>query len=305
MQFLKTLMAKLFFQSPGGKRCRVPLFGVRAVGKSYFSYTLAHFLAREELGHVDGDGMRAMDTIIQRMLQRKPLDATMGNHDYNLHIHGVRYDDYMKVIQESAGQAAGLENFIEAVDHEDEDPERKVAANLILSTNDMSGSEFSLAMEQLSEPNATLGGEPMTAKFIEILHGCDGCVAVIDMVRNETITDNNREQVFRLALAEQVVPIIRGIELAILQRNTENRLFPLFLVFPKADLHRLSRRDLYEMMEDVLALLLARLRDKVQLRIHTIVNLGFAQSDRDDSYFGDQEGVGFFLADLVAFTRKF
>jgi len=201
---------------------RVPLFGIQAVGKTYFNYSFAHFLSVNKLGRVEEEeGMRALDQVIPHMLQGKPLDATVGNRDIDLRITGVFNDDYMRVIEDIAGQDAGLREFFEPGEGE-VDEDRILKANVLLSTNDMSGAEFRAAMHMLNEPNINFAGEPLTRKFMDVIDGCDGCAAVIDLVRNHSAEDFSRDRnILRTALAEQVVPLIRGITTSVSRMSTE------------------------------------------------------------------------------------
>ncbi len=284
---------------------RVPIFGIQAVGKSYFIFSIAYFVSHKRLGKVIGEGADFINRVIPFMLERKPLDATTGNRDIELLISQIFYSDFMRVTDELAREKAGLNPY----QHDPSllsglEPDAMTPSNLFLSTNDLSGLEFKNAMLALSEPNMRFHDDPLTKKFMGVVERCDGIVAIVDLVRRHTRENFvfGRDQI-RKALAEQVLPLIRGIELAIERGNYENRVFPLFLVFTKKDVHCQSREVLDAMVREIFAIMLARLEDKVKLRIHAVTNMGFGE-DTDSLLNKDSEGIGMILADLHHWVEK-
>lgn len=159
-------------------------------------------------------------------------------------------------------------------------------------------------MAQLSEPTMELGGDPMTQKFIQVVRDGNGSVMVIDLVRENLTAEEyqtNRERYIRQAFAEQLVPLARGIELALRnQRDLDNR-YPLFLIFPKRDIHGLNSYQLNDLALRMFAMTFARLEEKVSIHIHSIQNMGFEQDENGDPIVS--RGLGQFLADVYSVFR--
>lgn len=237
---------------------RIPIFGIQAAGKSYFAFSLAQFLSHHRMGNVVGEGSDVVTRVLPFLLKGQPLDATVGNRDIDLMVEHISIKDYERVVQDFAQQKYSQSPLADESFLAEDTTGDLLPCKLLFSTNDLSGAEFVAAMQQLSEPNIHFAGEPLTKNFVKIIDQCDAAIAIIDLVRHRVGGQvRNRREMIKQALAEQVIPLIRGIELSVRHRNTVNRVFPLFLVFTKRDEHQLSREKLYEMVDEVFAIMMA------------------------------------------------
>ncbi len=281
----------------------IPIFGIQGAGKSYFIMSMGYFISYRNLGRVVGESADYIMQFIPVMLRGERLDATPGYRDLDLKVDRVYQSDHdtlYDALDQYDALVLGLRRE-EKISEEDVGSETR-PANYLLSTNDLSGTQFKDAMERLSEPSAKLGGDAQTQRFLEVLEGGDGAIVVVDIVRREMSPEQfafDRNNIIRRALAEQVVPLVRGIQLSLLRGNRRNKIFPLFLVFPKRDIHQLSRQQLKTIINEVFALLLANLDERVVIRIHSVQNLGFGVDT--ESYLALErktEGIGLFIADV-------
>jgi hypothetical protein len=146
---------------------------------------------------------------------------------------------------------------------------------------------------------------------VRIVRDCDGVIAVIDLVRGIISTEEfgeRRLKIIRKALAEQLSPFIRALELSIRNSKKKNKKFPLFLLFTKSDIHQLSRQELSELFKEVFAITLAqleRLNLKVIVRIHTVQSMGFGNNSPNSELLEKStSGYGGMLADLYFWQNK-
>lgn len=291
---------------------KIPIFGVQAAGKTYFIHSLAYFISRRGLGSVVGDHSRDyMYRLKPALLRGEPLDATSGFRDIELQIDQVYFQDFEEVMTETHLRQYLPESFQdedEDVPEEEEKGSETVSCNLVLSTNDLSGLQFTQAMMRLSEPSANLGGDARTKPFLKVLNACQGAIAVIDIVRKNITAEEfkqDRKELIRQNLAEQVIPLLRGVELALRNRKNSKQIFPLFLIFTKRDVHQLDRQELTEIVWEIFPILLARYKNQIWVRIHSVQNIGFGQNMDPDAYLqSHSQGLGMFLADLNYSFKK-
>lgn len=299
---------------------RIPVFGIQGVGKSYFILSVAYFISKRNLGRVVGEGADYVTRFIPVMMLGERLDATPGYRDINLavdHVYRANYEQvnghargfaewqtpYMTPLSDLPGPDESEKNYGE----QDKDSEL-IPCDFLIATNDLSGTQFKDATERLAEPTSQLGGDPQTRRFLQVLEAGEGAIVVVDVVRgemtHEEFTRDPRKHI-RRALAEQVVPLARGIQLSIMKGNKRNKVFPLFLVFTKRDIHQLSRDTLEQIVNEVFAILLANLEEHVKVRIHSVQNIGFGVDPESVlDMEGQTEGIGFFLADLYHWINQ-
>lgn len=300
---------------------RIPVFGIHGVGKSYFILSVAYFISKRGLGKVVGESADYVEGFIPVMMRGERLDATQGYRDIDLEVSRIYRANYEQV---SGTQHGGdgvwqppymtpLTDAPEAQEPEEHYGEQDKDGDLIhcdflLSTNDLSGTQFKDAVGRMAEPTSKLGGDPQTRRFLEVLEEGEGAIIIVDVVRREMTTEEfTRDTVryIRSALAEQVMPLARGIQLSILKRSRRNKVFPLFLVFTKRDIHQLSCDRLEQIVKEVFAILLANLEEHVKVRIHSVQNIGFGIDPESVLEMeGQTEGVGFFLADLYFWINQ-
>lgn len=299
---------------------RIPVFGIQGVGKSYFILSVAYFISKRSLGKVVGEAADYVMRFVPVMMRGERLDATPGYRDIDLEINHIYRANYEQLDGHSPGSFAWQPPYMTPLSDAPEQPEpdeqygeqdtagELIPCDFLISTNDLSGTQFNDAMERLSEPTSRLGGDPQTQRFLQVLEAGEGAIIVVDVVRREMTTEefarDDRKHI-RNALAEQVVPLARGIQLSIMKGNKRNKVFPLFLVFTKRDIHQISRARLDQIVKEVFAILLANLEEHVKVRVHSVQNIGFGiDPDSVLDMEGQTEGIGFFLADLYFWINQ-
>ena len=302
----KGILAKILYRlGLIPKSLNLPLFGIKGAGKSYFLLSLGMFISRRKLGKPENLSDDLLNSYWAEILSGNPISITQGKWDVDLLITQVYSSDHKITLERQTSFEAGVLSPDQYDDQEqfllDAD---RLSTRIFLRTNDLSGKEFTTAMAQLSEPTMELGGDPMTQKFIQVVRDGNGSVMVIDLVRENLTAEEyqtNRERYIRQAFAEQLVPLARGIELALRnQRDLDNR-YPLFLIFPKRDIHGLNSYQLNDLALRMFAMTFARLEEKVSIHIHSIQNMGFEQDENGDPIVS--RGLGQFLADVYSVFR--
>ena len=302
----KGILAKILYRlGLIPKSLNLPLFGIKGAGKSYFLLSLGMFISRRKLGKPENLSDDLLNSYWAEILSGNPISITQGKWDVDLLITQVYSSDHKITLERQTSFEAGVLSPDQYDDQEqfllDAD---RLSTRIFLRTNDLSGQEFTTAMAQLSEPTMELGGDPMTQKFIQVVRDGNGSVMVIDLVRENLTAEEyqtNRERYIRQAFAEQLVPLARGIELALQnQRDLDNR-YPLFLIFPKRDIHGLNSYQLNDLALSMFAMTFARLEEKVSIHIHSIQNMGFEQDENGDPIVS--RGLGQFLADVYSVFR--
>jgi hypothetical protein len=298
---------------------RIPVFGIQGVGKSYFILSVAYFISKRSLGKVIGASADYVTNLLPVMMLGERLDATPGYRDIDLEVNHIYRANYEQLDGAASGDAewrpskSFLDDASESGQTQEQYGEQGQDSELIpcefmISTNDLSGTQFKDAVGRLAEPTARLGGDPQTQRFLQVLEAGEGAIIVVDVVRQEMTTDEFTQEArrhIRRALAEQVVPLARGIQLSIMKGSKRNKVFPLFLVFTKRDIHQLSRAELEKIVKEVFAILLANLEAHVKVRVHSVQNIGFGVDPESVLEMeGQTEGIGFFLADLYFWINQ-
>lgn len=303
----------------------IPVIGIHAAGKSYFLTSLGYFISRRELGWVVGETADYIQQFVKVMIEGGRLDATTGYREITLQVTQIYQEDYDQICREvpEAVSTFGERVWVRpqsvteppAAYRQDAVVEQQrggvtIACDFLLSTYDLSGTQFKDAMEGLSEPSRNQGGDPQTLQFINALQNGEGVIVIVDVARRILSGEEfERERVkhIRAALAEQVVPLVKGIQLTITKRKLTNKVFPLFLVFTKRDIHQLSREQLDAIVKDVFAILIAGLERQIEIRIHSVQSMGFeVDVDSTDELRLESQsaGLGLFLADLYFWIRE-
>ncbi len=288
------------------KSLNIPLFGVKGAGKSYFLLSLGMFISSRKLGKPEGLTEDLLNGYWADILKGNLISITQGKWDVDLLVKHVYSSDHKITVQRQSYFQAGITNSDPYLD-DDEQPTSdldKLPTRIFLRTNDISGQEFTAAMEQLSEPTRELGGDPMTQKFIQVVRDGNGSVMVVDLVRGNLTAEKyqqDRDKYIRAAFGEQLVPLARGLELALRNQRDPKSRYPLFLVFPKRDIHGLNSKELNDLAQRMFAMTFARLEEKVSIHIHSVQNMGFEQDENGDLKFS--RGLGQFLADVYSVFR--
>jgi hypothetical protein len=300
------LLGKILYLLPWiNKPLNIPLFGVKGAGKSYFVFSLNMFLSMRKMGNAEGTAKDYLNKSWGTILQEELLPITQGNWDIDLVVKEVYNTDHTTILSRQADFEAGVTGETDSDSYFDDDEEQslqetqKISTRFFLRTNDLSGQEFISAMKQLSEPTSELGDDPITKKFIQVVQDGDGCSMVVDLVRRTLTAEQykkDRDKYIREAFAEQLVPLARGLELALRNQRDPKSRYPVFLVFPKRDIHGLNSREISNLASRMFAMTFASLEAKVSIHIHSVQNMGFQKDKNGDPTFS--RGLGLFLASV-------
>jgi hypothetical protein len=286
------------------KSLNLPLFGVKGAGKSYFLLSLGMFISlpTRRLGKPENLTDDILNQYWTEVLSGNLISITQSKWDVDLLIKKVYSTDHEIVVRRQACFQIGVSDSDHFDDQEQPElDENKLSTRIFLRTNDLSGQDFCTAMTKLREPTMELGGDLITKKFIQVVRDGDGSVVIIDIVRENLTVDQYRKErtkYIRQAFVEQLVPVARGIELALMNQRKRNKRYPLFLVFPKRDIHGLNAKELNELAQRMFAMTFARLEDKVSIHIHSIQNMGFEKDKNGNPTVS--RGLGQFLADVYS-----
>lgn len=286
------------------KNLNIPLFGVKGSGKSYFVLSLNMFLSLRKMGYAKGITKDYLNVAWAEILKGVVISITQGYWDVDLVVNEVYSIDHGTILQRQASFEAGVTGVTDLDSYLDDEEQSlleagKISTRFFLRTNDLSGQEFTSAMKQLSEPTSELGDDPITKKFIQVVRDGDGCSMVVDLVRQNLTAEQykkDRDKYIREAFAEQLVPLARGLELALRNQRDPKRRYPVFLVFPKRDIHGLNSREISDLASRMFAMTFASLEAKVSIHIHSVQNMGFQKDKNGDKTFS--RGLGLFLASV-------
>ena len=150
-------------------------------------------------------------------------------------------------------------------------------------------------------------GHPTVRRFFSFAQGADGLFVGVDLARRIrtreeflALSDGERERHIRASLAEQVVPLCRGVETAV-QINPPMRGRPVFFVFTKCDIHRVPMEEARLLLRSSCSILYNRLRYQgLECREHAVAYSGSARREDGSLCFGI-EGVQELLADIALF----
>ena len=173
--------------------------------------------------------------------------------------------------------------------------------DLVLSSEDIPGVDFRVLVDELRKnPNLSAWkagkSRAILNKFNQLLSSCDGFIFIVDLVRDndpELFTSGSRDFIWT-AFADQIKPIMTGILIAT-RMNPEMAHKPIFFVFSKPDLHRLTPDEVKEHFERGMAIPLAQLRGELMNVRH--YNVQCAGWEMDSAL--DDLGVDLLLSDLV------
>ncbi|MBS7251378.1 MAG: hypothetical protein KIH08_12450, partial [Candidatus Freyarchaeota archaeon] len=138
----------------GRRKRKIPVIGIRQVGKSYFFFTLAHIVS--ELGWGEVDNVDYFHDMFQYILNGLPIPPTMERTPINL--------------------------FVDKVDI----GESSIPCNFYIYTEDFGGAEFEELMRSLAKGElSTIRPEQkdLLDAFINLFRNADGIIIMIDVVR--------------------------------------------------------------------------------------------------------------------------
>ena len=242
----------------GRSERKLPLVGVDVAGKTYFLVSLGYYVSRKGWGRVAGEeGSVYVDDLMPHVLRREPIPPTAGNYPVKIEVDTV---DYM------GNDGSPME----------------YDANLTISTQDFSGGEFEAAMEQLTV-GAGFEGSAAEA-FREVYAGADGLVVVVDLVRgaDPDTFENDRSDLVRSALSEQVVPLAKALEAMLTGDGLDGK--PIYFVFTKADVHGMESYEIDEQFDRAMSILLGRLENHgCEIRKYAVSAVGWAGEDETEA----------------------
>ncbi len=261
-------MFKNFFKlKPKNK---LPIIGIEGSGKTCFAWGLGHFLAEKVWGGTTDATRDYFLKITPNMLRNEPIPATYGK------------------------QSLGF----------------RIGSRLTVSTYDISGEDFRQAMNVFSSPTANPKSDKSVKQFLALVENSIGLIVVVDLARRITnreafeklSKDQQREHILE-ALAEQVVPLCRGVEHTIkVNENMGKKM--LFFIFTKTDIHRQLIKPGKNILTTAYAPLFFHLQDKrISHKEYSVAYTGCRMSPEGTVEYGIK-GIGNFILDLHQLGSK-
>lgn len=245
---------------------KLPLLGVRGAGKTYFLLSLGYLVSEKGWGQVVGqEGSVYLEELLPYVFDERPIPPTRGNYP--------------------------VEIEVDTVDFYGPDGHLEYDCEFVVSTEDFSGGEFENAMSAVE----TGGGfdQGPAAKFRDLYAAVDGLVVVVDLVQGAdpgAFRDGREDQVVD-ALSNQVVPLAKGLEMALANSEMEGK--PIYFVFSKADVHGMDVVEIEEHFRRVMAIPLARLENRgCEIQKYSVSAVGWADPD-DASPVSKLEDLGY------------
>ena len=276
---------------------KVPVLGVGASGKTTFAWGLGRTLVDREWGHSADESAGYFLKIDAALLNNRNPEATSGQTPLVFLCEKCAFADGTPELSRivsllgsrDGGGAAGS------------DPPVRYAGDLgeydsftwsfrrpmRISTYDMSGSQFENCMRVFDTASANPESDPEVRRFMDIVRGSDGLIVIVDLARRITsrqaftaLRAEERERHLLGALAEQVMPLCRGVARA-LAANPNMAGKPIIFAYTKHDIHCLSDEQVRRMLETAYAPLFASLRRRNVLVEHCC--LAYEGVHRDES----------------------
>jgi hypothetical protein len=251
-------------------RRKIPILGVEGAGKSSLILTLGQYISLKRLGRVSIDSAQVFGEYVSHVAAGRPLPATMRHEPVALEIERIP-------------EGEGLRDV-----------------DLVLTTEDIPGQDFRMLVDELHRSplppsrNGKSGG--LLQRFADLLSASHGFIFVVDLVRTQTpeqFATNRHQNVFH-AYADQVEPIMTSMLLASrLNANLAGK--PIFFIFGKRDLHRLTPEEIAADFERAMAIPLQQLRGMlVNVRQYHVQCAGWAFDSALDNL-----GIDLMLSDLA------
>jgi len=230
----------------------IPIIGVRNAGKTYFIVSLGHLISKEGWGEVlTYDYFHQLEPYV---LAQQPIPPTVGYHPVRVRVDYVEYQN------------------------------KRFNARIVLSTGDISGIEFEQAMQEVktfkfSKKSDLKNAPPTLGKLYRLLLNSDGLIVLIDITKYLSEVTHIADAVFR-AFSYQIEPISTALEMVI--NFGEFSLKPLFFVFSKQDIHKLTVNNIRRYFQNAWAILLRRLeRRLVNIKLYTVSAVGWSDNPEE------------------------
>ena len=141
-----------------------------------------------------------------------------------------------------------------------------IGSRVKISTYDISGEDFRQTMEIFSSSVANPKGEKSVRQFLNLIENSVGLIVVVDLARRITSREAfnslpNQPQHILDALAEQVVPLCRGVEYT-MRVNKHMGDKTLTFIFTKTDIHGQSSEKVKTILTTAYAPLFSHLTDE-------------------------------------------
>ena len=247
---------------------KVPILGIEACGKTTFAWGIGRTLIKNNWG-----SPRERDYWLQidpQMLNNQPLDATLGQKALSFDFKRCTFALDSPEWRELAGlyHSPSEQRTSRVADLDENQGLVTFRTDLLLSTHDISGGDFNSCMQKLSRPASHPESDPDVRRFMNLLRASDGLIVVMDLARRiltreefQALPDQQRKEHILQALAEQVLPLCRGLEMAMrVNSNMEGK--PVIFAYTKSDIHGLSEDYVQRNLLTAYPMLIQALRER-------------------------------------------
>lgn len=252
------------------ERYYVPIIGNPGVGKTSFIVSMGKLVSDVGWGFPCGSPREVayFYEVLSLVSQGKPIPPTRGFKKIKICINKVAYRGDV------------------------------IETNLLLSSGDISGQDYNLAIDWLSvhDVEEVAGAPPVISRFINLIEKADLIIPILDITRSLNEDDVDLESALIKEIGRHLYAVATGVEyICHISRKT---IKGVFFVFNKADIHRLTVKDIRRIFEDVFAILIARLRHSgIEWRVYTTVSIHWGKNPVETL---KSRGFNKLLYDLVA-----
>lgn len=297
---------------------KVPVLGVGASGKTTFAWGLGRTLVDREWGHSADESAGYFLKIDAALLNNRNPEATSGQTPLVFMCDKCAFADgspelsrIVSLLGSRDGGDAPRGGSAAPVRYAGDLGEYdsftwSFRRPMRISTYDMSGSQFENCMRVFDTASANPESDPEVRRFMDIVRGSDGLIVIVDLARRITspgafsaLLPEQRERHLLGALAEQVMPLCRGVARA-LAANPDMAGKPIIFAYTKQDIHGLSDELVRRMLETAYSPLFASLKRRNVLVEHCCLAYeGVHRDERTGEVRFGVRGANELLAKLV------
>jgi hypothetical protein len=250
------------------KGVKVPVLGVQGAGKTCFFASMAHCIAQRGWGVPDDETFRYVAGITHHLVEGTPLAVTTRPRRLSVRLSNCHL------------------------------PGRgDVRCNITLTSEDFDGQVWGEIVEAWSDPGSEVAAK--IERFADVVANSDSLVVILDVVGQEPATWRKSARGIDDQLTNQLVPICSGIDLVLQRRKRVPGYLVSFLV-TKADIHRISQKELEERIKVLFAFQLGRLRALgAEWVVRPVVAVGHIR-DSFGRFTDRMQGIDEVLQDIVA-----
>jgi hypothetical protein len=251
---------------------KVPILGVEGSGKTTFAWGIGRTLIDRGWGKPTDEARAYFAEIDPCMLMNQPPAATVGKRSLAFLFQKCQVEmaspEQMALSEMSSQDADGDLPDHEWVEHSADWTTATFKADLVISSYDISGGDFTRCMSLFTHPVERPEADPDFGRFADLMRESDGLIVMIDLARRIrsraqflALSEKEQSEHILRSLAEQVGPVCHGIEM-VLRLNSHMHGKPVIFGFTKADIHGRDEEWVERLLFSACATMIGVLRDR-------------------------------------------